>query len=102
MTRRTLSMLACCLLTACAAGPQQTLVQQAPQIPEIKVPPSANMTRPPPVLPQPQSGAMRDLETDHQAVAEAFHQVATQLCRLLQHLEIEHHECLPYLLADRQ
>lgn len=100
MTRRIPLMLACCLLTACAAGPQQTLVQQAPQIPQTQVPPPANLLRPPPILPRPQSGAMRHLESDHMTVAESFHQVVAQLCGLLKHMEIEHRECLPYLRAD--
>ena len=99
---RTLLISACCLLTACAAGPTQTLVQQAPQIPEIKVSASANLTRPPPPLPPPQSGEMRELETNHRLVAEAFHQVAAQLCSLLQHMGVEHRECLPYLQAKGQ
>lgn len=98
---RTLLISVCCLLTACAAGPQQTLVQQAPQIPEIKVSPTVNLTRPPQTLPQPQSGEMRDLEANHRLVAEAFHKMAAQLCSLLQHLEIEHHECLSYLRPEQ-
>jgi hypothetical protein len=30
-------------------------------------------------------------------VAQAFHQLAAQVCGLLKHMEIEHRECLPYL-----
>ena len=97
MTFRILLMLAFCQLTACAAGPRPTLVQAAIDIQPIKVPPSANSTRPPPSLPQPQTGAMPDLEANHRQVAEAFHQLAAQLCSLLKYLEIEHRECLPYL-----
>ncbi len=88
--------LACSLLAACASGSQPTLVP-APLIQPIKVPPPASLTQPPQPLPQPTSGSMPDLELNHRQVAQAFHQLAAQLCALLQHMEIEHRECLPYL-----
>jgi hypothetical protein len=92
-----LLMLVCCLLSACASGPQPTLVQQAPQIQPIKVPPPASLTQPPQPLPQPTSGLLPDLELNHRQVTQAYHQLAAQLCALLLTLEIEHRECLPYL-----
>lgn len=97
MHHRILSTLALCLLSACASGPQPTLVLPAPLIPPIKVRPPASLTQPPQPLPQPTSGAMPDLERNHREVAQAYHQLAARLCSLLQHLEIEHRECLPYL-----
>lgn len=98
MPHKTLLLtLACSLLSACASGPQPTLVQIAPQVQPIKVPPPPNLTRAPQSLPPPASGLMPDLERNHREVAQAFHQLAAQLCGLLQTMEIEHRECLPYL-----
>lgn len=90
-------MLACCLLSACASGQQPMLVQAAPQIQPIKVPPQASLTTPPQTLPQPTSGHPLDLELNHRQVALAYHQLAARYCALLLTLEIEHRECLPYL-----
>jgi hypothetical protein len=73
------------------------LVQQAPQIPQIKVPPPASLTQPPQPLPPPTSGLLPDLELNHRQVAQAYHQLAARFCSLLLNLEIEHRECLPYL-----
>lgn len=87
MTRLTLLMLACCLLIGCAAGPTRMPAS------EIKVPPSPNLTAPPPPLPPPASGRVPDLEANHRQVARAYHQLASQLCRLLAFLEVEPTEC---------
>lgn len=97
MTHRILLTSVFCLLTACSAGTPPTLVQQAPRVDPIKVDPPANTTQPPQVLPQPKSGSLPDLESNHRQVALAYHQLAGQLCSLLKYLEIEHRECLPYL-----
>lgn len=87
MTRLLPLMLASCLLTACAAGPRPTPASL------IQVPPAPNLTTPPPPLPPPASGQMRDLEANHQQVARAYHQLASQLCRLLAHLQVAPREC---------
>lgn len=86
----TLLIAACCLLSACAAGP--TPMPAAP----IKVPPPANLTAPPQPLPPPDSGQMRDLEANHRETARAYHQLALQMCNLLAFLEINHDECKPW------
>ena len=88
MTRPIPLTLACCLLSACAAGPLPT--------PEPKVPPPANLIAPPPVLPPPLSGAMRDLEANHRQVARSYHQVAARYCGLLAWLGITLDECGPF------
>lgn len=89
MTRPPLwmTLLACSLLTACAAGPRP--MPAAP----IKVPPPPNLTTPPPPLPPPASGRMADLEANHRQVARSYHQLASQLCRLLALLEADPPEC---------
>ena len=87
MTRLMLWTLACCLLTACAAGPMRT------PVPDIPVPPPANLTAPPAPLPPPASGRVPDLEANHLQVARAYHQLASQLCRLLEFLEQAPSEC---------
>jgi len=100
MTRLTLWMAACCLLAACAAGPQPTLVPLAPE-PPLTVPPQASLLVPPAPLPQPTSGRMRDLEANHLQVARAYHQLASQLCGLLLHLKQPVAEpCRPWLAPD--
>lgn len=87
MTRLPLLMLVSCLLSACAAGPQPM-----PASP-IKVPPPPSLTAPPAPLPPPRSGLIPDLEANHQQVARAYHQLASQLCRLLEFLEAAPPEC---------
>lgn len=90
----TLSIAACCLLTACAHGP--TPMPGEP----IKVLPQANLTAPPQPLPPPASGQMRDLEENHREVAKAYHLLASQMCLLLASLEIHHDICTSFE-ADR-
>lgn len=97
MPRLPLLTPACCLLIGCASGPQPTVVATVQPPPPIQVPPPPNLTRPPLPLPDPPSGRMPDLESNHRDVARAYHQLAAQMCLLLQHLEIEHRECLPWL-----
>lgn len=80
-------MLVSCLLSACAAGP--TPMPASP----IQVPPAPNLTAPPATLSPPASGRIRDLEENHRQVARAYHQLASQLCSLLAHLELEPDEC---------
>lgn len=92
MRRLTLSIAASCLLTACASGPTQTVVPIQLQ-PEQKVPPPANLTRPPQPLPAPGSGRMRDLEADHREVARLYHELAAQMCGLLAFLDVRPTEC---------
>lgn len=87
MTRLLPLMLASCLLTACAAGPMRT------PAPELKVPPPPNLTAPPAPLPPPASGRVPDLEANHLQVARAYHQLASQLCRLLEFLEAAPSDC---------
>lgn len=87
MTRLTLLTLASCLLIGCAAGPMRT------SAPDLKVPPPANLTAPPAPLPPPASGLVPDLEANHLQVARAYHQLASQLCRLLEYLEAAPSEC---------
>jgi len=67
-----------------------TVVMQAPQIPPIKVPPPPNLLTPPQALPPPASGRVPDLEANHRQVAQAYHQMASQLCQLLAFIE---HPC---------
>lgn len=90
----TLSIVACCLLSACAAGPTPTPVTP------LKVPPPANLTAPPQPLPPPDSGQMRDLESNHLATVRAYHLLAQQMCNLLSFLEINHDICIKFE-ADR-
>jgi hypothetical protein len=78
---------ASCLLAACAAGPQPMPVHR------IAVPPPPNLTSPPQTLPPPLSGRMKDLEANHLQVTQAYHQLASQQCRLLAFLGINHEEC---------
>lgn len=82
MTFRTLLTIACCLLTACAAGPPQT------PVPLINVPPPPNLLVPPLPLPAPASGRLRDLEANHLQVARQYHQLASQMCQLLLYLQV--------------
>lgn len=93
MTRLLMLTLACCLLTACAAGPMPT------PAPELKVPPPPNLLAPPAPLPPPASGRVPDLEANHQQVARAYHQLASQLCRLLEFLEASPSECQAWRIA---
>ena len=86
----TLLIVACCLLNGCASGLTPTPVEP------IKVPPPANLTAPPQPLPPPDSGQMRDLESNHRETARAYHQLAQQMCNLLAFLEINHDECKPW------
>lgn len=96
MTRCILPMLACCLLSACAAGPMP--------MPD-PMPPPANLTTPPAPLPPPASGALRDLEANHRTVARLYHQLAIRYCGLLQHLQVSHDPqvdgCTRYLAERR-
>ena len=87
--------LASCLLIGCASGPPPT-----PASPPVKVPPPANTTRAPQPLPQPASGRMRDLESNHTAVAKAYHLLAAQMCDLLAFLEVHHDECRQWRRGD--
>lgn len=86
-----LSIAVCCLLAACASGSQPTLVQP------IAVPPPANLTAPPPALPPPPSGQMQALEANHRAVAQAYHQLASQMCGLLTFLQLDTQGCAPWM-----
>lgn len=87
--------IACCLLSACAAGPPPMPVPQMPALPP------ATLTAPPRPLPPPASGRMRDLESNHRAVARQYHRLANQLCLLLEHLEVAHEQCATFLGAER-
>jgi hypothetical protein len=78
-------LLACCLLIACASGPQPT--PEPVLIYPITVPPPASLLVAPQVLLPPASGRMADLESNHRAVARAYHQLAAQLCALLTYIK---------------
>lgn len=86
----TLLILACCLTLGCAGG---MLPTPDASIQPIKVDPPPNLTRPPALLPPAISGKVPDLEANHQAVAKAYHLLATQMCNLLDFLEVNHDEC---------
>lgn len=88
----TLLIVVCCLLSACAAGPTPTPVTSTP----VKVLPPASLTAPPQPLPPPDSGQMRDLESNHLATARAYHLLALQMCNLLAFLEINDDGCKPW------
>lgn len=87
MTRLLMLTLACCLMTACAAGPMPMPASPIP------VPPPPSLTAPPQALPPPASGRVPDLEANHRQVARAYHQLASQLCGLLAFLQAEPTEC---------
>lgn len=91
MRRQILLIAACCLLTACAAG-----VTQTPD--SLPVMPQASLLVAPKPLPQPQSGAIPDLESNHRAVAKRYHLLAAQVCGLLMFLEVNSamDDCAPY------
>lgn len=93
MTRLLTLTLASCLLSACAAGPMRMPAD------ELKVPPPPNLTAPPAPLPPPASGRVRDLEANHRQVARAYHQLASQLCRLLEFLEQAPSDCQAWRAA---
>lgn len=90
MRRLLLTITTCCLMSACSSG--------GPRMPEepITVPPQANLTAAPKLLPQPRSGRIQDLEANHRDVAKAYHQLASQVCRLLQYLQADSEECKPW------
>ena len=89
--RRLLLLIAmCCLMTACASGVTPTL-DDAPT-----VSPQANLTKVPQELPQPSSGAIETLEENHRQVAKAYHQLASQMCRLLTFLQLPTEGCEPW------
>ena len=86
----TLLTLVCCLLSGCASGVTPTLAEP------LKVPPPPNLTAPPQPLPPPDSGQLRDLESNHRETARAYHQLAQQMCNLLAFLEINHDASKPW------
>ncbi len=86
----TLSILACCLTLGCAGG---MLPMPDASIQPIKVEPPSNLTQPPQPLPPAASGKAPDLEANHRAVARAYHLLATQMCNLLDFLEVNRDEC---------
>lgn len=89
MRSLTLSIAACCLLSACASGPQQMQAQS--------IKPQAAVTTPPQPLPPPRSGAMRDLEANHREVARLYHLLAARYCGLLRELQLDDEQCTPFL-----
>lgn len=91
MRRLLLVTTMCCLMSACSSG-----AQPMPDDP-ITVPPQANLTVAPKALPQPPTGHIQDLETNHREVAKAYHQLASQLCRLLQFLQLGSEDCKPWM-----
>lgn len=91
----TLLTAACCLLTGCAAG---TMPMPDLSVP-VKTQPPANLTAPPRQLPAAASGQMRDLEANHQAVTKEYHRLASQMCGLLDYLQVSHPECAAFRRA---
>jgi len=87
MRRLLLTILTCCLMSACASGVPPT--QDDP----IQVQPEASLTAAPRPLPQPPTGRIQDLEENHREVAQAYHQLASQMCRLLDFLQIKREGC---------
>ncbi len=87
MRRLLLTITTCFLMSACASGVLPT--QDEP----IQVPPEASLTAAPPPLPQPATGRIQDLEANHRDVARAYHQLASQMCRLLDFLQIKREGC---------
>ena len=84
------------LLSACASGAQQTVAVPIVQQP-LKVPPPANLLAAPRPLPQPADGQIKTLERNHLDVTRLYHQLATQTCGLLQHLQAGSSGCSPWL-----
>lgn len=92
----TLSILACCLTLGCASG---MLPTPDASIQPIKVEPPANLTQAPQALPPLTSGEGPQLEANHRAVAKAYHLLATQMCNLLDFLEVPRDECKQWRAA---
>lgn len=90
MRRLLLPIAMCCLMSACASG-----VTPTPADP-IEVKPEASLTAVPSALPQPPSGRIQDLEANHREVAKAYHQLASQMCRLLAFLQLPTEGCEPW------
>lgn len=86
----TLLIAACCLTLGCAGGMQPT---PDASIQPIEVPPPANLTQAPAPLPKAASGKLPDLEANHRQVTKAYHQLATQMCNLLDFLEVNREQC---------
>lgn len=90
MRRLLLPIAMCCLMSACAFG-----VTPTPADP-IEVKPEASLTVAPRPLPQPPTGRIQDLEANHRDVAKAYHQLASQTCRLLAFLQLPTEGCEPW------
>lgn len=100
MRHLTLSILASCLLIACASGPTPTVAVAVTAPPPIKVPPPASLTAPPPPLPDPASGRMLDLEANHRETARQYHLLASRFCSLLAFLQVPADDgCKPFTTA---
>ena len=84
------------LLSACASGAPQTVGVPIVQQP-LQVPPPANLLAAPRQLPQPADGHIKTLERNHLEVTRLYHQLATQTCGLLQHLQAGSSGCSPWL-----
>jgi hypothetical protein len=93
-----IALLASCLLIGCASGGRPMPDAQA--LAPIQVPPQANLTQAPALLPPPKSGAMPDLEANHRQVARLYHQLASQHCSLLQFLSLAPKGCEPWLQSS--
>lgn len=91
MRRLLLTIAMCSLMTACSFGAQRT-----PDPDVIEVKPQANLTSVPKELPQPPSGQIADLEANHRQVAKAYHDLASQVCRLLTFLQLPTEGCEPW------
>jgi hypothetical protein len=91
MRRLLLTIAMCSLMTACGSG-----VLRTPDPDVIEVKPQANLTAVPKVLPQPPSGQIADLEANHREVAKAYHDLASQMCRLLAFLQLPTEGCEPW------
>ncbi|AJX83315.1 putative gp08 [Burkholderia pseudomallei 7894] len=93
MTRLHLLTIACCLISACSAG--------VPPTPDpLRVPPPPNLTRAPIMLPQPASGRMPDLESNHRDVARLYYGLAARFCGVLAAIDAMPIDCAPYLLME--
>jgi hypothetical protein len=88
---RLLMMLAASVLMGCAAGPQP--MPDLSVTKPVPVPPPPNLLTPPPTLPPPRSGQLTELEANHREVARLYHQLASQMCQLLQYLQAPTEGC---------
>jgi hypothetical protein len=82
-----------CLMGGCASGKRPMLDLEPP----LKIQAPASLAQAPQALPPASSGRLVDLESNHRAVAKAYHRLASQVCNLLLFLEQAPDACAPWL-----